>query len=48
MAMVLANDEADYAIKPEATTPALDTKDWPLLLKNYDKRMSFNGLKSVF
>jgi hypothetical protein len=37
MAMVLANDEADYAIKPEASTPALDTSSWPLLLKGYDK-----------
>ena len=43
--MVLANDEADYAIKPEATTPALDTSEWPLLLKGYDKRMSFNGFE---
>ncbi|KAF2181792.1 centromere/microtubule binding protein CBF5 [Zopfia rhizophila CBS 207.26] len=24
-----------YIIKPEASTPALDTSDWPLLLKNY-------------
>ncbi|KAK4689536.1 H/ACA ribonucleoprotein complex subunit 4, partial [Tremellales sp. Uapishka_1] len=27
----------DYAIKSEATTPKLDTSQWPLLLKNYDK-----------
>ena len=40
MAMVLANDENDYSIKPEATTPALDTSSWPLLLKGYDKCMS--------
>lgn len=26
-----------FSIKPESTTPQLDTKDWPLLLKNYDK-----------
>lgn len=38
MAMILANDEADYSIKPEAATPALNTSDWPLLLKGYDKR----------
>lgn len=38
MAMVLANDERDYAIKPEASAPSLDTSTWPLLLKNYDKR----------
>ena len=24
-------------IKPQSTTPALDTSKWPLLLKNYDK-----------
>ncbi len=40
MALVLANDEADYSIKPETVTPALDTSSWPLLLKSYDKRMS--------
>lgn len=38
MALVVANDEADYAIKPEALTPSVDTSQWPLLLKNYDKR----------
>ncbi|WVQ65769.1 centromere/microtubule-binding protein cbf5 [Kwoniella botswanensis] len=27
----------DYAIKSEAVTPKLDTSQWPLLLKNYDK-----------
>ncbi|KAG0249926.1 centromere/microtubule-binding protein cbf5, partial [Mortierella polycephala] len=27
----------DFAIKPEAATPTLNTADWPLLLKNYDK-----------
>lgn len=26
-----------FAIKPESVTPTLNTKDWPLLLKNYDK-----------
>ena len=36
--MVLANEEKDYSIKPEASTPALDTSSWPLLLKGYDKR----------
>ena len=38
MAMILANDENDYSIKPEKSTPALDTSTWPLLLKGYDKR----------
>jgi H/ACA ribonucleoprotein complex subunit 4 len=28
--------EKDYSIKPESTTPKLDTSQWPLLLKNYD------------
>jgi len=45
MAMVLVNDEADYAIKPESSTPALDTSSWPLLLKGYDKRRSQIQLK---
>lgn len=40
MALVLANDEADYSIKPETVTPALDTSSWPLLLKSYEKRTS--------
>lgn len=50
MALVLANDEADYSIKPEAVTPALDTSSWPLLLKSYDKRTSYfsgNGKDEV-
>jgi H/ACA ribonucleoprotein complex subunit 4 len=29
--------EGDYAIKSESTTPKLDTSQWPLLLKYYDK-----------
>ncbi|KAK2461813.1 hypothetical protein APHAL10511_006276 [Amanita phalloides] len=29
--------EGDYAIKPEKLSPTLDTSQWPLLLKNYDK-----------
>lgn len=33
--------QIDYAIKPEAVAPAIPTSEWPLLLKNYDKRMSF-------
>jgi H/ACA ribonucleoprotein complex subunit 4 len=27
----------DYAIKSADSTPKLDTSEWPLLLKNYDK-----------
>ncbi|KAJ4489399.1 pseudouridine synthase [Lentinula edodes] len=32
-----AQISGDYAIKPESTTPQLNTSEWPLLLKNYDK-----------
>lgn len=31
-----AADDEDYMIKPQSTTPKLDTSKWPLLLKNYD------------
>ena len=33
----MASQSADYLIKPEKTTPPLDTSKWPLLLKNYDQ-----------
>jgi H/ACA ribonucleoprotein complex subunit 4 len=29
--------DGDYSIKPEKASPRLDTSQWPLLLKNYDK-----------
>merc|ERR1740139_413871 len=29
--------ETEYTIKPESGTPKLDTSDWPLLLKNFEK-----------
>ncbi|KAG6911863.1 centromere/microtubule-binding protein cbf5 [Tephrocybe rancida] len=29
--------EGDFSIKSEANSPKLDTSEWPLLLKNYDK-----------
>ncbi|KAE9410964.1 putative rRNA pseudouridine synthase [Gymnopus androsaceus JB14] len=32
-----AQVSGDYAIKPESKIPQLDTSEWPLLLKNYDK-----------
>ena len=32
-----AQVSGDYAIKPESSQPTLDTSQWPLLLKNYDK-----------
>ncbi|KAI3808637.1 hypothetical protein L1987_24594 [Smallanthus sonchifolius] len=28
---------ADYLIKPQSFTPAIDTSEWPILLKNYDR-----------
>ena len=30
----------EFAIQPQATAPAIDTSEWPLLLKDYDKRES--------
>jgi hypothetical protein len=36
--MAESQKDVDYSIKPEATTPAVDTSDWPLLLKNYNNR----------
>ncbi|GAA5824697.1 hypothetical protein JCM3770_000091 [Rhodotorula araucariae] len=35
--MSAAQVSGDFAIKPESSAPVLNTKDWPLLLKNYDK-----------
>ncbi|ORZ22749.1 pseudouridine synthase [Lobosporangium transversale] len=32
-----AQRKGDFTIKPESATPSLNTADWPLLLKNYDK-----------
>jgi H/ACA ribonucleoprotein complex subunit 4 len=32
-----AQVDGDYAIKSESTVPKLETSEWPLLLKNYDK-----------
>lgn len=37
LALRFASSFCSFAIKPETLTPALNTKDWPLLLKNYDK-----------
>ncbi|GER52492.1 H/ACA ribonucleoprotein complex subunit 4 [Striga asiatica] len=31
------NDAVDYLIKPQSYTPTIDTSQWPILLKNYDK-----------
>ncbi|RFU35862.1 hypothetical protein B7463_g507, partial [Scytalidium lignicola] len=43
MAMVVAEKDVDYSIKPEAITPAIDTSSWPLLLKNYNKLLVRTG-----
>ena len=44
MAVVPARgNEVDYTIKPQATTPAVDTSDWPLLLKNYNRLLVRTG-----
>ncbi|KAI5479596.1 centromere microtubule binding protein cbf5 [Pseudohyphozyma bogoriensis] len=32
-----AVEQDDYALKPESVTPKLNTSQWPLLLKNYDR-----------
>ncbi|CAG8498685.1 14364_t:CDS:10 [Funneliformis caledonium] len=33
----MANELSEFAIKPQKHTPNLNTSEWPLLLKNYDK-----------
>ena len=35
--VVSAQLSGDYSIKSEKASPKLDTSEWPLLLKNYDK-----------
>lgn len=35
--VAVAQQNVDFAIQPQSTTPALDTSKWPLLLKHYDK-----------
>ncbi|KAH8909162.1 putative rRNA pseudouridine synthase [Coniochaeta sp. PMI_546] len=40
---VAKRTEDEYSIKPQATTPALDTSNWPLLLKNYEKLLVRTG-----
>lgn len=36
-------NEDEYMIKPQSLVPALNTSDWPLLLKNYDKMLVRSG-----
>ncbi|POV97978.1 hypothetical protein PSTT_14726, partial [Puccinia striiformis] len=35
--VALGQTTSDFSIKPASITPRLDTSQWPLLLKNYDK-----------
>ncbi|KAL0951025.1 hypothetical protein HGRIS_007766 [Hohenbuehelia grisea] len=35
--------EGEFSIKPEESSPKLDTSQWPLLLKNYDKLLVRSG-----
>ncbi|KDP32434.1 hypothetical protein JCGZ_13359 [Jatropha curcas] len=32
-----ADNTGDFMIKPQSFTPAIDTSQWPILLKNYDR-----------
>jgi len=32
-----SNVDGDFVIKPSTKTPSLDTSEWPILLKNYDR-----------
>ena len=41
MSVVAKGTEADYSIKPESKDSVVDTSEWPLLLKNYSKRMAY-------
>lgn len=41
--IVTKGDDDPYIIKPEAATPLLDTSEWPLLLRNYDKLLIRTG-----
>jgi H/ACA ribonucleoprotein complex subunit 4 len=38
MTMEVVRKEEEHVIKPQAVAPAIDTSQWPLLLKNYEKR----------
>lgn len=35
--VALGQRSGDYDLKPDSVAPALDTSQWPLLLKNYDR-----------
>jgi H/ACA ribonucleoprotein complex subunit 4 len=36
-------DDPDFTIKPQASTPEIDSSEWPLLLKNYQKLLIRSG-----
>jgi len=36
-------EDDDQIIKPEAVTPSVDTSEWPLLLKNWDRLLVRTG-----
>ena len=44
MATVVAKEvEEEYTIKPQASSPIVETGDWPLLLRNYSKLLVRTG-----
>merc|ERR1712000_151709 len=43
MAMEVVRKEEEHVIKPQAVAPAIDTSQWPLLLKNYEKLLVRTG-----
>lgn len=43
MSVVVASTETDFSIKPQAAAPPVDTSEWPLLLKSYDKLLIRTG-----
>ena len=43
VAVTKQEEEKDYTIKPENIGPVVNTSDWPLLLKNYNKLLVRTG-----
>ncbi|KAL8997489.1 MAG: hypothetical protein Q9169_003269 [Polycauliona sp. 2 TL-2023] len=43
MEIVKDTGASDYTIKPQASTPTVDTSDWPLLLRNYSNLLVRTG-----
>ena len=42
LSMALVKQDDELVIKPEAVAPNVNYADWPLLLKNWDQRMSLH------